>query len=300
MDNEWQETKKEFTINENGEYVVKNVTMERAKDKILGFEKKDFWDQIIKSVGIITIVIPLILFKCSRDADIDKQKNIMQIDLFSNVLSDVQRIILLSDTSAEFKLSKKKLDIEYYSKMLMLGNDSIVNIYTSLKDTINLYALLADADHLLDTIKKHTRVINDVCKRSDKEFKILSANPTRFRDSTMLARAVLLEKTSVQWKYRKEFINSFNNENSSLKDTLSSILTDLNLHVPSIKSETARDTIKPSNLHSIDSLSDELYRKIARDVRDMAEFEKKSKESIKTSYNAINRQIRKFNNYLAK
>src|SRR4051812_18793569 len=113
VDSQWQETKKEFSINEKGEYVATQLTLEKKEAKILGFEKKDFWDQFIKTVGIITIIVPLVLFKCSHDADIDKQKSVMQIELFSSVMSDIQKTLLMPDTGQEFKAAKYKIDIDY-------------------------------------------------------------------------------------------------------------------------------------------------------------------------------------------
>lgn len=296
--NDWQETKKEFEINEKGEYIASHVTLERKKQKILGFEKKDFWEQLIKSIGIITIVIPLILFKCSRDADIDKQKNMLQLELFGNVLSDVQRIILLPDTSLEFKNSKNKLDIEYYSRMTMLGDDSIVNIYRALKDTINIYSLVTDANHILDTIQKHTRVIKDACKLTTVELSKLSNKPRMFKDSAIKNRSTALEKASVQWNVRRNLINSLNKSTTNLNDTLFDILTHLNRYVPQIRTYT-NDTIRALNINLIDSLSTEFYKVVVNDRKKSGNQEKHLKDKIENYYYILNRMMKNINKILS-
>lgn len=300
MDIEWQETKKEMGIDPEGKLVVKSVTMEIKREKFLGFEKKELWDLVIKTIGIVAIVTPLLLFKCSRDADVDKQKNIMQLELYSNVLADVQRIILLPDTSAEFKSSKKKLDIEYYSKMMMMGNDSIKNIYNNLKDTINLYALIEDANHLLDTIKKRILKLQYTCNLSTKTLSRQTVNPSNYKDSLLAANAVALEKSCLQWRSRKEVFKSIVDSAARLNNSLNNIMNNINKYVPAMRDNAVKDTLSLANVQAIESLSNDYYRLLAGDIGSMTVFEKEFKERIRVNYKELNRLIIKFNKYLSK
>jgi hypothetical protein len=292
-DNNWQETKREYEISESGEYVPKHITMEPGKSKILGFEKKDFWDQIIKSIGIVAIVTPLILFKCSRDANIEEQKSIMQIDLFSNVLSDIQRIILLPDTSTEFKSSRHRLDIEHYSKMMMLGDNSIGSLYKNLRDTINLYCLFAESNHTLDTIRKHFNVIRIFSSVADKH--------TQFqKDSAIKKRAALLEKSAMQWVASYNLINSVNKDRHLRYRWMDGILYNLNLIEPSIQQQIISDTLKNINFKTIDSLATGFYRETTQDKNAARKHEEHFIEVIQTYYDTMNRMMRKINKVLAR
>jgi hypothetical protein len=293
MENEWHETKKEFNINEKGEYIATHVTMEKRGSKILGFEKKDFWDQLIKSIGIVTIVIPLILFKCSRDADIDKQKNLMQLELFGNVLSDVQKIILLPDSSSEFKEAKHKIDIEYYSKMMMFGDDSIVLIYKQLKDTTDIYTLLMRSNNILDTILKHTKVIAYAS--------VLPNRTDEYRDSMIKKRAASFQRSSKEWISYYYLLKSLTHEDSTKScPWFDSVLIHLNISEPLIVQKTEVNHITVDDKQVIDSLIVGFNRQIIADKFQTTTMEENLKKKIEYYYRVMNKNMRQFNKILSK
>jgi hypothetical protein len=78
---DWSETKKELETNENGELVVKRVTLEAVKQtkKAFGFEVKDLIDLIMKLSTLIAIVFTafgyfntLRIIDYQKNADLDK------------------------------------------------------------------------------------------------------------------------------------------------------------------------------------------------------------------------------------
>jgi len=292
MDNQWQETRKEYSINEKGDYIATHVTMEKKGSKILGFEKKDFWEQFIKTVGIVTVIIPLILFKCSHDADIDKQKNIMQLELFSNIMSDVQKTLLLPDTSEEFKTAKYKIDIEYYSKIMMLGDDSIVSSYKQMKDTLNIYTLLAGSNHIIDSMLRHTWAISAVSSR--KNMTELS------KDTVIKKRALLFSKSAKGWSNYYRLLTFSNGESESHYQNLDSVLFLLNFSEPSIMKEMGDSVISKEKSLIIDSLISGFNKKMSADKRQTMQLEQRLKATLEKQYLMLNRMMKQYNKILSR
>jgi len=94
----WIETKKECELDADGEYIVKKVTLELNRKKYLGLEKKDFIDLLIRTIGIIAIFIPLLLFYLQRDAEIRKQKTLLQLDIYSKTTAELHALLNKSIT----------------------------------------------------------------------------------------------------------------------------------------------------------------------------------------------------------
>lgn len=145
-DHTWIETKKECEVDDKGNLVPKFITLERAKKRYFGFEKKDAVDTLLRVASFFAVFIPLGLFYLQRKAEINKQKAIYQLQLYSEVTSQLHQILEMPVDSINFSTASNRLYYDFYPKLRILGEHEVVNKFREIKNQLPLYLFLFKID----------------------------------------------------------------------------------------------------------------------------------------------------------
>lgn len=191
----WIETKKECEVEENGELKTKKVTLELAKQKYLGLEKKEAIDIFLRVLSLATIFIPVLLFFQQRNAELNKQKSLYQLGVYSTTITELHSFINKVIGTKEFDESASKVLYEIYPKLVLLNDKNVNNSFNPIKTTTEF-----------------SQVMSQVYKTSDAFFTIT--------DSIML---LMMDKTLRNYPNNPEFFK----RNYQIKSQVDSYLKQL-------------------------------------------------------------------------
>ena len=93
MKKSWKKVRKELEITKSGEFREVKQVFESKTDYILGFDKKEFIDLIVKIVGIIAIFIPIFLFYLNDKSEKRKERELIEAKVFLKNSSDLNKLI---------------------------------------------------------------------------------------------------------------------------------------------------------------------------------------------------------------
>ncbi len=141
--NNWIETKKECEIGEDGKYIVKKVTLESVKKTYLGFEKKELVDFCIRILGLTAIFIPLWLFFQQQSAEKNKQKSLLQIEIYSAAVAELHSLPSKPFGSVEYEENAKKILYDIYPRLLLLNDKKVLDIMKEINSTIEFSLALS-------------------------------------------------------------------------------------------------------------------------------------------------------------
>ncbi len=151
--NNWLETKRECEVDLDGNQVIKKVTLELQRRQILGFDRKDFYDLIIRIIGLAAIFTPIFFFYLARNAEIKKQKTLLQFDIYSSTSKVINTLLNNDIESDEFKKSKDILFYDLSPKISLLYDREISKNLDSIKTLIDhsykVYTELGRLDSLI-------------------------------------------------------------------------------------------------------------------------------------------------------
>jgi len=128
----WIETRKEFATTDSGELGPPKVIHER--DRSTEFNRKEILEIVFRSVTVLAIVIPILIFIGQRSAEIEKQKELFKFEVFTNTSTSFHTMLDSKPGSKEYNDSKAKLFYELYPKLLLINDPDIIRTYDELKD----------------------------------------------------------------------------------------------------------------------------------------------------------------------
>jgi hypothetical protein len=131
QDGEWKEIRKEFDIDAIGNEIPKRVTYENTAPVPLN--KKDKLDFLLKSVGLLAIFTPLILVYFQQANEIKKQKNLLQVDLYSDASSQLHILFGKGPDTLQDPKSYTSLIYGTYPKLFLVSNTSVKSSLSNLK-----------------------------------------------------------------------------------------------------------------------------------------------------------------------
>lgn len=152
----WIETKKEYDITDTGERVPRKVTLEPFKKKYAGFEKKEAIDVTLRVLSLMAIFIPLWLFFQQREAEVNKQKVLFQLDLYAQITTELHSLLDRPFNNIQFENSKTKLFYELDPKLKLLGDSKVIDKFKEIKQNIPLYLLCAKINVNVDSFRHYS------------------------------------------------------------------------------------------------------------------------------------------------
>jgi hypothetical protein len=176
---DWIETRREYKINEKGEQVLTGITTERRKVKIAGFEKKDFIDFSLRTLALLAIFVPILLFYLQQKNEIRKKKADASREIYSNIAADVYTIIDVNSTVEERTKAKQRFYFDSYPRLKFLGDKEYSIKATELKNAIQVYLNLIDFINDLDSIYTTSRNLYAVVLTNRNSFTGPSASPVQ-------------------------------------------------------------------------------------------------------------------------
>jgi hypothetical protein len=160
MRDKWIETKKEYEIDAQGNLKPTKITHERIKTSLLGLEKKDFLDLLIKIIGLSAIVIPIFLYYKSNTAEINKQKSIRQFDIYSSVTTELQNIVNKPFLSPEYLTAKDRLLFELKPKVSLLGDSNVIKYFSLTEKSIAHSIDVYNEWRFIDTVLTYAEAVS--------------------------------------------------------------------------------------------------------------------------------------------
>lgn len=130
----WIETRKEFTTKDSGDLGPPKIIHER--DRSSEFSKKEVLDIVFRSVTVLAIAIPILIFIGQRSAEIEKQKELFKFEVFTNTSTSFHTMLDSKPDSKEYNDSRAKLFYELYPKLLLIKDADIIRTYDELKDNL--------------------------------------------------------------------------------------------------------------------------------------------------------------------
>lgn len=127
---EWTETKKECSVDSEGKLKIEKITFEKNKKEFLPAHKKDLIDLVIRSVGALSIFIPLLLLYFQRQNEINREQSKNATELFTSVATDMQILINSGFDNKEFLSAYDNILFKYSPKIRLLKDDSLIQIYS--------------------------------------------------------------------------------------------------------------------------------------------------------------------------
>jgi len=128
----WIETRKEFTTKDSGDLGPPKIIHER--DRSSEFSKKEVLDIVFRSVTVLAIAIPILIFIGQRSAEIEKQKELFKFEVFTSTSTSFHTMLDSKPGSKEYTDSRTKLFYELYPKLLLINDANIIRTYDELKD----------------------------------------------------------------------------------------------------------------------------------------------------------------------
>lgn len=148
----WIATKKECSINSEGKLITEKVTLEKSKHDLFSSQKKELIDMLIRSIGALSIFIPLILlyFQRQNEIRIEQSKNLSE--LFTNISTDLQIVANSNTESKDFSTAYENILFRYNPKVHLMKNDSLNQLYTEIINYTNFHKYLKHIQELQDTL----------------------------------------------------------------------------------------------------------------------------------------------------
>lgn len=134
---EWRETRREFSINDNGELIPSKVTHDFfPKSK---WERKDIWDIALRCIAALSIAVPFIIFIVQRNAEIKRQRQILTFEAFSKISNEVHTLINSTSLDESYSSAKGRLVYELYPKLFLFDNIELIERVEELKNEFTLH-----------------------------------------------------------------------------------------------------------------------------------------------------------------
>lgn len=190
----WHETKKEFEIDQDGNYTPKKATLE-LKKTIWGFERKEFFDFSIRTLSLCTIVFAFLSYFNTLKQQ-TKNEHQEKLNRQENQLRDQEQYIrkLKEDSilNINYKRNQERLDRELNLRQLEIIHNQISSkknielkqeeLQTSLLNIIQSIELQKKAEQETFINKKKFDAISEF----KKHFGILSENLDKMVTGEML------------------------------------------------------------------------------------------------------------------
>lgn len=187
---QWIETKKECDINDRGEYVVKNITLEAKNKTLLGFTKKDFIDLTVRILGLLAIFIPILLFFKQQNAEKSRQKSLLQVDIYSKTITELHALTNKPYGSLEFEESSKKIIYDLYPKLLLLNDANVISLMKPFNINIEFSLALSNVFKNSDIFETVSDSIIAISDPTDTAFKKFPVNSSFFRRNFVLKSGI--------------------------------------------------------------------------------------------------------------
>jgi len=155
----WIETRRDCDIDDNGILVVKKITLELEKPKILGIEKKDLLDLVLKLIGLISIAIPILLFSFQQSAERKRQKALLQTDLYINTSAYLHKLSKTYTSRKEFEQDLNRIKYELYPKILLFHDTLVNSTLSQINYNMTLYLRISDFVLRMDSVLKQNELL---------------------------------------------------------------------------------------------------------------------------------------------
>lgn len=146
----WIETKRDADLDEAGRQVVKKVQLEPA-----GFTGKSKVDLVLRIIGMVAIVTPIILVYLQQKASLDTQKAIKQLDIYSITASELSSISRRPVNSAAFAASKEELIYNIPPKIAFLFSNEVSQEVEAINSLIPVYEAISYNALMIDSLFIH-------------------------------------------------------------------------------------------------------------------------------------------------
>jgi hypothetical protein len=236
MDSEWKQTRRELKRLENGSYVPERITEERVERKILSENKKEAFDIVVKTIGVLSIFIPLFLLYFSYNQEIQTKKNENLAQLYTDISFDLENLLNADAGSGKFHESGENLLFKYQARLSLFKNDALNESYSYIKTLCMAYRYLKETMYCADSvITGYNEIYSHYRASFDPDgFTVEDTYKIVFRDSMPMklkqienARRQLVKFRSVLFKNENslEFFDSLSlrnellHSNSTLKKT---------------------------------------------------------------------------------
>lgn len=137
---EWNDTRKEYNVDESGSLKLAKVTSELKKKS---FEKKDILEMVFKTIGVFAIGLPIYMVSIQQKAAINGQRATQQSDIIINTATEFKVIENFPASNAKFISSQDRLSNELSTKISLFFNDDINHQLETINETIALYGLVS-------------------------------------------------------------------------------------------------------------------------------------------------------------
>lgn len=189
-ESEWKETKREFTVAENGELVPSKVTQEltsKVEEPKSKWEPKDILDVVFRTLTLFAIGVPIMLFYWQRQEEINKQRQLFQLDVYTS--TSVQLHIISSEdvSKEEFNSAKKRLLYELYPKIQLLNNPQILKLMDTCREEILVREF---SNSLMNRIDSIEGTILKLLQNNTKGFSEYSKKVTELYEDYLFGHAV--------------------------------------------------------------------------------------------------------------
>ena len=124
MKKTWVKIRKELELDESGKFIEKRKTFERSQSSILGFEKKEFIDLVIKFFGLIAIAVPIFLFYLNDKTQKRKERELIQAEVFFKSSSDLYKLINTDQSAKSYSELLESVFYDEITKLRLFGNDN--------------------------------------------------------------------------------------------------------------------------------------------------------------------------------
>jgi hypothetical protein len=151
LSQDWIETRRIFEVTANGDRVLKEVTLEKKKLKVIGLEKKEIIDVLLRSFALLAIFIPVLLYFLQEKNEIKKRKITAQVDVYTNITKELHAIVEGNLTAKEIENSTRLLFYDLFPKVVIQGDQNIKTKLYVLKNVIPVYLHWRSTPLLLDS-----------------------------------------------------------------------------------------------------------------------------------------------------
>jgi hypothetical protein len=283
IDPKWIETKKEYEFNDKGEMKPKKVIVELYKKRYAGFEKKEAIDVMLRLLSLFAIFIPLWLFFQQQKAELNKQKLLFQLDLYSKITTSLHSLFDRPFSNPEFENSRGELFFELEPKLKLLGETEVINKFKEIKHNIPLYALCSRINQNVDTFRYHSDNMLYYMKNNSNAATFTEDEKSIFYDQLILIDSIHLNLVSLHDQLRKDFILKETYDTTgrnNIKSIASAMLIELN------KIEDWQSSVMYLGEKFRDNPSDSLEHEIDKNLRDHTSVMSNQKK-ITREYNSF-------------
>jgi len=130
----WTATKKEVTINAEGNEIPEKITYEKVQ--------KNWLDLVIKIIGAFAIFIPLLLIYLQKNNEIELETARNRSDLYTAILTDLQIITDNYDYSKKFESAIENIQFKYTTKVHLIKDDRLNAVYIDIVHSAQLQDFL--------------------------------------------------------------------------------------------------------------------------------------------------------------